>query len=207
MGSTDTSMATMEWAMAELMKKPNIMKKAQEEVREVVGRKSKVVVNDVNQMCYLKCIVKETLRLHPPVPFLVPRETSANARLGGYDIPCKTRVYVNSWAIQRDPKFWDKAEEFLPERFNANNSNPIDFIGQDFQYIPFGGGRRVCPGMSAGLKTVEYVLANLLYWFDWEFLGSAIGEELDMSEVFGLSIHKKVPLYLAATPYHPYMSL
>ncbi|KAK4596131.1 hypothetical protein RGQ29_014256 [Quercus rubra] len=202
-GSTDTSITTMDWAMAELMKNPNIMKKAQEEVREVVGRKSKVVVNDVNQMCYLKCIVKETLRLHPPVPFLVPRETSANAKLGGYDIPCKTRVYVNSWAIQRDPKFWDKAEEFLPERFNANNSNPIDFIGQDFQYIPFGGGRRVCPGMSAGLKTVEYVLANLLYWFDWEFPGSAIGEELDMSEVFGLSIHKKVPLYLAATPYYP----
>ena len=202
-GSTDTSITTMDWAMAELMKNPNIMKKAQEEVREVVGRKSKVVVNDVNQMCYLKCIVKETLRLHPPVPFLVPRETSANAKLGGYDIPCQTRVYVNSWAIQRDPKFWDKAEEFLPERFNANNSNPIDFIGQDFQYIPFGGGRRVCPGMSAGLKTVEYVLANLLYWFDWEFPGSAIGEELDMSEVFGLSIHKKVPLYLAATPYYP----
>ncbi|KAL4637265.1 hypothetical protein ACB092_03G065600 [Castanea dentata] len=172
-GSTDTSITIMEWAMAELMKKPNIMKK--------------MVVNDVNQMCYLKCIVKETLQLHYHVPFLVPRETSANAKLGGYDIPCKTRV----------------AEEFLPERFNANNSNPIDFIGQDFQYISFGGGRRVCPGLSSGLKSIEYVLANLLYWFDWEFPGSAIGEELDMSEVFGLSIHKKVHLYLAATPYYP----
>jgi cytochrome P450 len=199
-GTTDTSITTMEWAMAELMKRPIIMKKAQEEVREVVGRKSKVVVNDVNQMCYLKCIIKETLRLHPPVPFLVPRETSASARLGGYDIPCKTRVYVNSWAIHRDPKFWEKAEEFLPERFSSNN-NPMDFIGKDFQYIPFGGGRRVCPGMSAGLATVEFVLANLLYWFDWELPGSA--EELDMSEVFGLAIHKKVPLHLAATPYYP----
>uniref|UniRef100_A0A2N9EJM2 Cytochrome P450 n=1 Tax=Fagus sylvatica TaxID=28930 RepID=A0A2N9EJM2_FAGSY len=200
LASTDTSITTMEWAMTELMKNPIIMKKAQEEVREVVGRKSNVVLNDVNQMCYLKCIVKETLRLHPPLPFLVPRETSANAQLGGYDIPCKTRVYVNSWAIHRDPKFWDKAEEFLPERFSSN-SNPIDFIGKDFKYIPFGGGRRLCPGISAGLATIEYVLASLLYWFDWELPSGT--EELDMSEVFGFSIHKKVPLNLATTPYYP----
>ena len=201
-GATNTSIATMEWAMSVLIKNPIIMKKAQEEVREVVGGKLKVDVNDVNQMCYLKCIVKETLRLHHPLPFLVPRETSATAKLGGYDIPCKTRVYVNSWAIQRDPKFWDNAEEFLPERFNSK-SNPIEFLGNDFQYTPFGCGRRVCPGMSFGLATVEYVLANLLYWFDWELPGGAKGEDLDMSEVFGLSIHKKVPLHLVATAYDP----
>uniref|UniRef100_A0A2N9EJ94 Cytochrome P450 n=1 Tax=Fagus sylvatica TaxID=28930 RepID=A0A2N9EJ94_FAGSY len=201
-GATNTSIATMEWAMSVLIKNPIIMKKAQEEVREVVGGKLKVDVNDVNQMCYLKCIVKETLRLHHPLPFLVPRETSATAKLGGYDIPCKTRVYVNSWAIQRDPKFWDNAEEFLPERFNSK-SNPIEFLGNDFQYTPFGCGRRVCPGMSFGLATVEYVLANLLYWFDWELPGGAKGEDLDMSEVFGLSIHKKVPLHLVATAYYP----
>jgi cytochrome P450 len=101
-GGTDTTATTLEWAMTELMKNPSIMKKAQEEVRRVAGKKSKLDGDDITHMHYLKCIIKETLRLHAPVPLLVPRENSASVKLGGYDIPAKTSVYVNAWAIQRD---------------------------------------------------------------------------------------------------------
>ncbi|KAH7865335.1 hypothetical protein Vadar_005309 [Vaccinium darrowii] len=200
MGGTDTTSSTMEWAMAELMKNSTKMKKAQEEVRRVVGKKSKVDEHDIAQMEYLKCVVKETLRLHPPAPFLVPRESSRSAKLGGYDIPQKTRVFINVWAIQRDPNYWDNPEEFLPERFA---DNPIDFRGQDFQFIPFGAGRRGCPGISFGVMELEGVLANLLYWFDWKL---PIGEELEdfeMSEVFGLVVHKKIELQLVPVMYSP----
>ncbi|XP_031266080.1 cytochrome P450 71A1-like [Pistacia vera] len=189
-GGTDTTATTIEWAMAELIKNPNIMKKAQQEVRSVVGKKSRIDVKDINQMDYLKCIIKETMRLHPPAPFLVPRETSASAKLGGYDIPPRTRVLINVWAIQKDPGIWDKPEEFIPERFE---NNPIDRKGLHFQLIPFGAGRRGCPGISFALATAEYMIANLLYWFDWKI---AAGQTLDMSEVYGIVAHKKFPLRL-----------
>jgi cytochrome P450 len=188
-GGTDTTSAALEWLMAELIKNPSIMKRAQEEVRIVVGKKSKIDVNDINKMDYLKCVVKETLRLHPPLPLLVPRETITSVRLEGYDIPPKTRVYTNTWAIQRDPKVWERPEEFLPERFEGN---PVDFKGQDFEFIPFGGGRRGCPGMIFGVALVEFVVANLLCWFDWKLEG----EDLDMTEISALTASKKIPLHL-----------
>ncbi|KAG6635031.1 hypothetical protein I3843_11G013400 [Carya illinoinensis] len=200
-GATDTSRTTMEWAMAELMRNPHIMKKAQQEIRQVVGKKSKIDANDVNHMGYFKCVIKETLRLHAPAPLLVPRETSAATRLGGYDIPHNSRVYINAWAIQRDPKVWDKAEEFIPERFEKNNL--ADSIDQEYKFFPFGGGRRICPGVSYGLATIEYAMANLLYWFDWELPTGVKGEDLDMSEIFGLAIQKKVPLHVVPIPYNP----
>lgn len=190
-GGTDTTATTMEWAMAELVKNPIVMKKAQEEVRRVVGEKSKVDEADIDQMEYLKCIVKETLRLHAPV--MVTRGSSESAKLGGYDIPPKTIILINVWAIQRDPKLWDKPDEFLPERFVAN---PIDFKGHHDQFIPFGMGRRGCPGASFAITEAEYVLANLLYWFDWELPDGASREDLDMSEVYRVVICKKVPLRL-----------
>jgi len=136
-GGTDTTATTMEWAMAELVKNPSVMKNAQEEARRVVGEKSRVDEADIDQMDYLKCIVKETLRLHAPV--MVTRGSSACAKLDGYDIPPRTIILINAWAIQRDPKLWDRADEFLPERFV---DNPIDFKGHHDQFIPFGMGRR-----------------------------------------------------------------
>ncbi|XP_059444316.1 cytochrome P450 71A1-like [Corylus avellana] len=193
-GGTDTTSTALEWLMAELMKNPGIMKRAQEEVRRVVGKKSKIDVNDINKLDYLKCILKETVRLHPPLPLLVPRETITSVKIGGYDIPPKTRVFINTWAIQRDPKVWERPEEFLPERFE---DNPIDFRGQDFELIPFGGGRRGCPGMAFGVASVEYVVANLLCWFDWKLpSGNVQGEDLDMTEINALVASKKIPLHL-----------
>ncbi|WJX88756.1 hypothetical protein P8452_70808 [Trifolium repens] len=194
-GATDTTSATLEWTISELMRNPTVMKKVQEEVRRVVGNKSKVEENDINEMHYLKCVVKESLRLHPATPLMAPRETISSVNLNGYDIPEKTMVFVNSWAIQRDPKNWENPEEFMPERFE---NNIVNFIGQDFQFIPFGFGRRGCPGMHFGVTTVEYVLASLLYWFNWKLptetnLGK---QDIDMNEVFGLVTTKKEPLHL-----------
>ncbi|KAI9108959.1 hypothetical protein K1719_020264 [Acacia pycnantha] len=194
LAGSETTSTALEWAFAELMKNPRIMKKAQEEARRVVGNKSKVEGDDVRQMKYLECVVKETLRLHPPLALSLPRETRSGVSLGGYYIPPKTTVLVNLWGIQRDPEFWERPEEFVPERFE---NNQVDFKGQDFEFIPFGIGRRGCPGISFGLASLEYVLANLLCRFDWKLLAQGI----DMSESYGVSVNKKVPIYVQPMPY------
>ncbi|KAH9723255.1 cytochrome P450 71A25 [Citrus sinensis] len=199
-GGTQTTATTVEWAMAELAKNPKLLKKAQEEVRRVVKNKSSINMDDVDQMHYLKCVIKESLRLHPAGTISFPRETSTSVNLGGYDIPAKTIVYMNVWAIQRDPKVWDRAEEFLPERFI---NSTIDFNGQHFDFIPFGTGRRFCPGMLFGKVAAEYLLANLLYWFDWKLPGGAVDANLDMTEEYGLAVTKKHPLILMPTLYSP----
>ena len=199
LGGSDTTSTALEWAMTELVKNPRIMEKAQEEVRRVVGRKSKVDEDDVNQMNYLKCVVKEILRLHPPGPLLAPHATTCCVNLRGYTIPPKTATFINAWAIQRDPKYWDNPEEFIPERFESSQD---DLKAQNFEFIPFGAGRRGCPGMAFGLAAVEHLLANLLYWFDWK-LPSTLGsvDEIDMSEKYGLTVTKKIPLHLDPRPY------
>ncbi|KAI3944494.1 hypothetical protein MKW92_044978 [Papaver armeniacum] len=192
-GGSDTTATAVEWSMAELIKNPRLMKKAQEEVRRVVDNKMKVEEQDISQMEYLKCIVKESLRLHPPLPTLIGRVSTASTKIGDYDIPTNTGVFINAWAIQRDPKLWDKPEEFCPERFR---NNPVDFKGQDFEFIPFGSGRRGCPGMGFGIAVVEFLLANLLYQFNWELPGGANSEELDMTEGFGITVNRKIPLHV-----------
>ncbi|XVF49780.1 hypothetical protein PTKIN_Ptkin04bG0042500 [Pterospermum kingtungense] len=180
----------MEWMMAELIKHPNIMKKVQEEVRNVVGKKSKIDVDDINKMEYLKCVIKETFRLHPVAPILF-RKTTASVKLEGYDIPSNTTFIINAWAIQRDPNRWEQPEEFIPERFE---NNPVDYNGQDLHFIPFGFGRRGCPGSQFGRASVECMVANLLYWFDWKLPTGENVEDLDMNELFGLSVGRNVPL-------------
>ncbi|KAK9117353.1 hypothetical protein Sjap_016300 [Stephania japonica] len=192
---SETTATTLEWTMAELIKNPDIMKKAQEEVRRVTGHNkcSKVEEEDIKQMDYLKCIINESLRLHPAIPTLLPHQSSKACTVGGYHIPAKTRVMINAWAIQRDPKVWSRAEEFIPDRFI---NSTIDFKGQDYNFIPFGSGRRMCPGSTFALAIVESAIANLLYWFDWELPNGAANEELDMTEAFGLSVAKKIPLKL-----------
>ncbi|KAK7401483.1 hypothetical protein VNO78_13007 [Psophocarpus tetragonolobus] len=188
---TETIASALEWTITELMKNPMKLKKVQEEVRKIVGHKSKVEEDDISQMNYMKCVVKEALRLHPPAPLLIPRETLPHLKLRGYDIPAKTRVYVNAWAIHRDPELWERPEEFIPER---HENCHVNFKGQDFQFIPFGFGRRACPGMVFGLSFVEHVLANLLYRFNWKLPATAT--DIDMSERYGLVTSKKVSLHL-----------
>ncbi|CAN0872245.1 Cytochrome P450 83B1 [Linum grandiflorum] len=192
-GGTDTSAATIVWAMTYLMKNPITMRKAQEEKRGFVNEE------DTQKLSYLKAVVKETMRLQPSVPIMVPRESTESCNLGGYDIPAKTVVYINAWAIGRDTEAWGhNAEEFKPERFIGKS---IDVRGLDFELIPFGAGRRICPGIHMGLSTVELSLANLLYAFDWEMPVGMKSEDLDMEVLPGITMHKKKDLCLVAKSY------
>jgi len=137
-GSTSTSSVTLLWAMSEIIKSPRVMRKVQSEIRSSVSGKPRVEVSDTPQLKYLRMVIKETLRLHPPAPFLIPRETMQHIQLLGYDLPPRTRIFVNVWAIGRDPACWKNPEEFYPERFEDAD---IDFQGLDFELLPFGVGR------------------------------------------------------------------
>ncbi|KAH9784066.1 cytochrome P450 83B1 [Citrus sinensis] len=200
---TDTSAATLVWTMTYLMKHPRVMKKVQEEIRSLVGgNKSFVDEDDVQELHYLKAVVKETMRLQPPAPLLVPRETTEKSIIDGYEIPAKTLVYVNAWAIGRDPEAWENPEEFNPERFIDRS---VDFKGKNFEFIPFGAGRRICPGMHLGIATVDLALANLLYKFDWEMPPGMKKQDLDFDSLSGITVHKKNFLVLLAK-YHEYVN-
>ncbi|KAG0482763.1 hypothetical protein HPP92_010847 [Vanilla planifolia] len=164
LAGTEPPALTMEWAMAELMKNPKAMNKLQEEVRGVVGSKGKVEEEDLQKLPYVKSVLKETLRLHPPGPLLLPHESSKDTEIGGYHIPAGSRIFVNAWAIARDTRFWKDPEAFVPERFEGSQ---VDFRGCHMQLIPFGAGRRMCPGMSFGMACLELALANVVYAFDW----------------------------------------
>ncbi|XP_044492412.1 cytochrome P450 71B26-like [Mangifera indica] len=200
LGGVDTSASTVVWAMAELARNPKAMKKAQDEVRNCVGNKGRVTEADIDKLEYLKLIIKETLRLHPPAPLLLPRETISHFTVNGYSIYPKTLMQVNAWAIGRDPNTWRKPEEFFPERFFDSS---FDFKGQNFAYLPFGAGRRSCPGIHLGLITSELALANLLYCFDWKLPNGMKEEDLNMEEAPGQSVtvSKKTPLNLMPTNY------
>ncbi|KAG6469879.1 cytochrome P450 71A1-like [Zingiber officinale] len=198
---TDTSSAVVEWAMAELIRRPELMKRAQEEVRRCVGRsKGKVEESDLHQLHFLKCIVKETMRLHPPAPMLLHRETMHPVTLSdGYQIPPKTTIYMNAWAIGRDPDAWERPEAFDPERFVNMASPSVDsFAHYDFKLIPFGEGRRICPGKNLGMLMAEVALANLLYSFDWQLPPGMKEEDVSMEEAPGVTVHRKHDLCLMA---------
>ncbi|EEF32356.1 cytochrome P450, putative [Ricinus communis] len=200
LGGVDTSAITLNWAMAEFVRNPRVMKKLQEEVRNSVGKKGRVTEADINKLEYLKMVVKETFRLHPAAPLLIPRETLSHIKVNGYDIKPKTMIQVNAWAIGRDPKYWKDPEEFFPERF-ADGSP--DFKGKDYEFLPFGAGRRMCVGMNLGTITVEFVLANLVYCFDWKLPDGMQKEDINMEEQAGVSltVSKKTPLCLVPVKY------
>ncbi|KAE8654189.1 Cytochrome P450 71D10 [Hibiscus syriacus] len=198
---SETSATVVEWTMSELLKNPELLRKAQTEVRQVFADKKGAVVNEsrIQELKFLKSVVKETLRLHPPGPLLVPRECSEDCMIKGYEVPAKTKVIINAWAIGRDPSYWEEAEKFDPERFMKSS---IDFRGTNFAYIPFGAGRRICPGITYALPNIELPLANLLYHFNWELPNGLRGQDLDMTESFALAVKRKNDLYLIPTPYH-----
>jgi len=195
---TDTTHTNLEWTMSELLKQPRVMHKLQEEVRSVVGKRSHVTEDDLGEMKYLKAVIKESLRFHPPIPLIVPRRCMEDIKVKGYDIGAGTQVLVNAWAIGRDSSCWDQPLVFKPERFLSSS---IDFKGHDFELIPFGAGRRGCPGVALATSIVELVIANLVHQFDWSLPGGASGEDLDMSEAAGLAVHRKSPLLAVATAY------
>ncbi|GAV70291.1 p450 domain-containing protein [Cephalotus follicularis] len=192
----ETTYAALEWTMAEIIRHPQVMKEAQKEIRNITGNKPHVSEEDVEKMHILKAVIKESFRLHPPIPLLVPRESTEDVRVQGFDVLAKTRVIINAWAIGRDPVWWDDPEEFRPERFLDSS---IDYKGQDFQLIPFGSGRRGCPGATFTVATNEIDLANLLHKFNWSLPRGAKPEDLDVTESTGLSVRTKFPLVVSAT--------
>jgi len=199
-GGTESSAVTVEWAISELLKKPEVIAKATEELDRVIGRGRWVTEKDIPQLPYVDAIVKETMRLHPVAPLLVPRLAREDATFAGYDIPAGTRVLVSVWSIGRDPALWDSPEEFMPERFLGSK---LDVKGQDYELLPFGSGRRMCPGYSLGLKVIQVSLANLLHGFTWSLPNGMTKEELSMEEIFGLSTPRKFPLEAVVEPKLP----
>ncbi|XP_042380931.1 cytochrome P450 71A1-like [Zingiber officinale] len=196
-GGTDTTVTTLQWAMAELVRTPRVLARAQEEVRRVAAGKSYVDEEDLPRLSYLQAIVKEILRLHPAAPLMLPHECQQSCKVAGYDVPAGTRIYINAWSIGRDANLWDKPDEFRPERFEGSS---VNYQGQCFELVPFGSGRRICPGILMAEWVIWLTLANLLHGFDWALPAGVRREDLDMSEVFGLVVSKKEPLVLMATP-------
>ncbi|EEF48748.1 cytochrome P450, putative [Ricinus communis] len=195
---TDTSATTIEWTISELMRNPRVLQKAQEEVRRVFGEKGNVDEAGLHHLSYVKMVLSEALRMHPPAPLVLPRESKEHCVVQGYDIPAKSKVMVNAWAIGRDPKSWTEPDEFYPERF-INSS--VDFKGANYEFIPFGAGRRICPGLLFGVAAVELPIAQLLYHFDWIIPGGVKPENLDMTEDFGAAVRRKNDLILIPNPY------
>jgi cytochrome P450 len=194
--------------MAELMREPKVLRRAQDELRGAFAGESRVREEALPELRYLQLVIKETLRLHPPVPLLIPRECQEPCRVLGYDVPVGAMVLVNAWAIGRDVESWGKdAEEFRPERFEEAGSCAVDFRGTDFELVPFGAGRRICPGIALGLAVMELALASLLFHFDWELPGGAAPHELDMTEAVGITTRRKSDLLLHATVRVPLPSL
>ncbi|CAN0921600.1 Cytochrome P450 71D8 [Linum grandiflorum] len=201
LAASGTLAVTMEWTMSELMKNPRVLQKAQEEIRQMMSAGKKKVIEEqgLDDLKYMNAVIKEALRLHPAGPLLVPRESIEDVVIDGYMIPTGTRVMINVWAIGRDPSYWDDPETFYPERFLDCTT---DFKGRDFEFIPFGAGRRMCSGMAFGVAIVQLALANLLYHFDWKLPGGMKSEDLDMSERFGITLRRKTPLCLIPVAYN-----
>ncbi|KAG6534954.1 alpha-humulene 10-hydroxylase-like [Zingiber officinale] len=195
-GGTETSSTTIEWAMSELVKNPETMEKAQREIREAMRGKNNLEESDISKFGYLKLVIKETLRLHPPGPLLLPRVCTNTCEVMGYRVPAGARVLINAFALARDESYWGAdAESFKPERFENGS---VDFRGFNLEFLPFGVGRRICPGMTFGLSAVEVGLAHLLFHFDWKLPHGMKTEDLDMMEISGTSAPRKTPLVVLA---------
>ncbi len=230
---TETSMYTTEWALTELIRNPVVMKRAQTELETVIGTNRIVEEADLPKLTYLQAVVKETFRLHPPAPLLLPHGSLDEACqvAGGYDIPPRTKIMVNIWAMGRDPSIWERPLEFYPERFlqqqqdsealkydlqpnllqqqhptvdkTVDATKNVDGKENTFEHLPFGTGKRACPGRPMGNLVVEIVLARLLQGFNWELPNKQDPKTLDMTEKFGGVIHKAQPLQVRAYPKLP----
>ncbi|XP_058730366.1 geraniol 8-hydroxylase-like [Vicia villosa] len=188
---TDTISSTIEWAMAELLKNENIMSKAKQELEQIIGKGKPVEESDIAKLPYLQAIIKETFRLHPPVPFLIPRKANENVEIGGYTIPKDAQIWVNVWAIGRSSSVWENASLFSPERFLKSE---IDIKGHNFELTPFGAGRRICPGLLLATKELYLMLGSLINCFNWIFEDETKIDDMNMEDKFGITLAKAQPL-------------
>ncbi|KAK2991368.1 hypothetical protein RJ640_024041, partial [Escallonia rubra] len=191
LAGTDTSSLTVEWAMTELLCNPEKLAKARTELEEVVGKNELLQESDIPKLRYLQAIVKETFRLHPAAPFLVPHKADTDVEIDSFVVPKNAQILVNVWATGRDSNVWLNPGSFMPERFLDSE---IDFRGQDFELIPFGAGRRICPGLPLAYRVVHLMLGSILHSFNWRLEDGMKPEDVDMSEKFGLTLQKAIPL-------------
>ncbi|KAL2633750.1 hypothetical protein R1flu_005229 [Riccia fluitans] len=196
----DTTAITVEWAMAELVRNPEVQRKAQEELDTVVGYERVLTEVDFKDLPFLHAVAKEVLRLHPPAPLMLPHKALEDTTVGGYDVPKGSTVHVSVFAVGRDPNIWKDAETFRPERFLEED---IDIKGTDFRVIPFGAGRRVCPGAQLGLFLVEIMLGRLLHHFSWSPPEGMRPQDVDLTERPGVVNFMAKPLEAVATPRLP----
>lgn len=196
----DTTSISVEWAMAELVRNPRVQQKAQEELDRVIGSERIMTESDFSKLPYLQSVAKEALRLHPPTPLMLPHKANTNIKIGGYDVPKGSIVHVNVWAIARDPATWQEPLEFRPERFLEDD---VDMKGHDFRLLPFGAGRRICPGAQLAINLVTSMLGHLLHHFTWAPPAGVRPEELDMAENPGMVTYMKTPLQAVPTPRLP----
>nr|XP_043617256.1 cytochrome P450 76T24-like [Erigeron canadensis] len=188
----DTTSTTLEWAMTELIRNPMKMETARLEITNFTQNNKKHIQEmDISQLPYLQAITKETLRLHPPAPFLIPHKAIHDVEVGGFVVPKNAQILCNVWAIGRDPNVWSNPETFMPERFLEVE---IDYRGQNFELIPFGSGRRMCPGLNVAHRMLHIMLGSLIQKFDWKLEGDMRVEDMNMEEKFGLTCPRNVPL-------------
>jgi cytochrome P450 len=199
-GGSDTTMVTLTWAIALLLNNPHKLKRAQDELDAEIGRERVVSESDMSKLVYIQAIVKETLRLYPAAPLSAPHEFTEDCTIGGYNVLKGTRLITNLWKIQTDPKKWpDDPLEFKPERFLTTHKD-VDVRGQHFELIPFGSGRRACPGLSFGIQIVQFTLASFLHAFQIASPSNNINAPIDMTESFGLTNVKATPLEVLIKP-------
>ncbi|GJW57951.1 cytochrome P450 CYP82D47-like protein [Tanacetum coccineum] len=195
----DTTFGTLTWALSLLLNNPKALKAAQDEIDEHVGRERPVDESDLKNLVYLEAIIKETLRLYPAAPLAVPHEALEDCVVSGYNVPKGTRLLVNLWKLHRDPNVWPDSEEFKPERFMTSHKD-IDVKGKHFELLPFGSGRRICPGIFFSLQAFRLTLATLMKQF---VLEKPSDEPIDMSENTGLTTSKATPLEVLLAPRLP----
>ncbi|XP_021670511.1 cytochrome P450 CYP82D47 [Hevea brasiliensis] len=199
LAASDTTTVTLTWALSLLVNNPKARKKAQSELDVHVGRERQVQESDMKNLIYLQAILKETMRLYPAGPLSLPHESTEHCTVGGYNIPAGTRLLLNIWKIHHDPQVWENPFEFRPERFLTTHKD-IDVRGKNFEFIPFGSGRRMCPGISFALQVMQLTLAKLLHGFDIE---NPSDEPIDMTESIGLTNLRATPLEVLMSPRLP----
>nr|WJZ49105.1 cytochrome P450 [Isodon lophanthoides var. gerardianus] len=189
-GGSETNTTSIEWVMSELVINPDKMAKVKDEMKSVVGDRELVHESEMEKLPYLQAVIKEVFRLHPPGPLLLPRKAESDQEVNGYLIPKGTQILVNVWAMGRDPSIWKNPESFEPERFLDQNK---DFKGQDFELIPFGSGRRICPGLPLADRILHMATATLVHNFDWK-LEEGTADADHQGELFGVAVRRAVPL-------------
>lgn len=197
---TDTSSSTIEWAMALLLNNPLVLVKAKEEIDVIVGTSRLLEERDLSCLPYLHGIITETLRMYPIAPHLAPHQASSDCVVAGgrYIITCGTMMLVDVYSMQRDPTLWSDPDMFMPERFEVDNDIAEDGDKQMVRIMPFGMGRRKCPGEGLAWRTVGVALGVMLQCFRWERMGK---EEVDMREGSGFTMPMAMPLMAICQPH------